>query len=85
MEDQHPVADLLHLGEQMRAQQDSRAALAGDLPDEREHLPLAGWIEPEQEIAAALRRLLAAEVPVLGLAVEGGRLSDAFLKMTEEK
>jgi hypothetical protein len=31
----------------------------------------------------AFRRLLSAEVPVLGFELEGGRLSDAFLAMTE--
>jgi ABC-2 type transport system ATP-binding protein len=63
---------------------DLRGASADGHVDELE-LTIPAGAEPEQEIAAALRRLLAAEVPVLGLAVEGGRLSDAFLKMTEEK
>ncbi|HEU4513259.1 MAG TPA: ABC transporter ATP-binding protein [Nocardioidaceae bacterium] len=37
---------------------------------------------PEQSSALALRCLLDAGVPVLGLSVEGGRLSDAFLAVT---
>jgi ABC-2 type transport system ATP-binding protein len=37
---------------------------------------------PEQSAATALRCLLDAGVPVLGLSVEGGRLSDAFLAVT---
>lgn len=37
---------------------------------------------PEQSSAQALRCLLDAGVPVLGLSVEGGRLSDAFLAVT---
>ncbi len=37
---------------------------------------------PEQSSAEALRCLLDAGVPVLGLSVEGGRLSDAFLAVT---
>ena len=33
----------------------------------------------------ALSRLLEAGVPVLGFALEGGRLSDAFLTVTEDR
>jgi len=51
-------------------------------PDELE-LTIAAGIDPELEAADALRRLLAADVPVLGFTLEGGRLSDAFLAMTE--
>ncbi len=38
---------------------------------------------PEKSSAAALRCLLDAGVPVLGLSLEGGRLSDAFLSVTQ--
>ena len=37
----------------------------------------------ERAIREALRVVLDAEVPVLGLELEGGRLSDAFLSVTE--
>jgi len=37
----------------------------------------------ETAAADALRRLLDADVPVLGFTLEGGRLSDAFLAVTE--
>ena len=37
---------------------------------------------PSASSAAALRCLLDADVPVLGLSLEGGRLSDAFLAVT---
>ena len=48
VEDQHVRADLLNLGQQMRAQQDGRTTLARDPADEREHLPLPGGIEPQR-------------------------------------
>jgi ABC-2 type transport system ATP-binding protein len=51
-------------------------------PDEI-RLRLPGDQPPEQSSAAALRCLLDAAVPVLGLSLEGGRLSDAFLAVTE--
>jgi ABC-2 type transport system ATP-binding protein len=37
----------------------------------------------EEDVRAALRALLDADIAVLGLELEGGRLSDAFLAMTE--
>jgi ABC-2 type transport system ATP-binding protein len=37
----------------------------------------------EDDVRAALGALLDARIPVLGLELEGGRLSDAFLAMTE--
>ncbi|TCN37653.1 ABC-2 type transport system ATP-binding protein [Kribbella orskensis] len=40
--------------------------------------------EPETAAAEVLRRLLDAGVPVLGFTLEGGRLSDAFLAVTED-
>ena len=46
-------------------------------------LRLPGDQPPEQSSAEALRCLLDAAVPVLGLTLEGGRLSDAFLAVTE--
>jgi ABC-2 type transport system ATP-binding protein len=42
-----------------------------------------GEVDPETMPAEALRRLLDAQVPVVGFELEGGRLSDAFLSMTE--
>jgi ABC-2 type transport system ATP-binding protein len=45
-------------------------------------LQLPGDEPPEKSSAAALRCLLDAGVPVLGLSLEGGRLSDAFLAVT---
>jgi ABC-2 type transport system ATP-binding protein len=44
---------------------------------------LPGDEPPEQSTSAALRCLLDAGVPVLGLTLEGGRLSDAFLAVTQ--
>src|SRR6185312_15633467 len=49
-EDQHPGADLLHLVEQMRAQQDGDAALTRDPAHEGEHLTLTRGIEPERRL-----------------------------------
>ncbi|HSS68667.1 MAG TPA: ABC transporter ATP-binding protein [Nocardioidaceae bacterium] len=57
-------------------------ATAASRPDEIGlTLPVDATIE--QSSTAALNTLLAADVPVLGLAFEGGRLSDAFLAVTE--
>jgi ABC-2 type transport system ATP-binding protein len=44
-----------------------------------------GEADREAMSAEALRLLLDAQVPVLGFELEGGRLSDAFLAMTEGK
>ena len=46
-------------------------------------LTFSGEADPEAMSAEALRRLLSADVPVLAFELEGGRLSDAFLAMTE--
>jgi ABC-2 type transport system ATP-binding protein len=46
-------------------------------------LRLPGDEPPEESTSAALRCLLDAGVPVLGLSLEGGRLSDAFLAVTQ--
>jgi ABC-2 type transport system ATP-binding protein len=46
-------------------------------------LTFSAEADPEARSAEALRLLLAAEVSVLGFELEGGRLSDAFLAMTE--
>jgi ABC-2 type transport system ATP-binding protein len=55
---------------------------AASRPDEVElSLPVESTLE--QSSTAALRSLLDAGVPVLGLTLEGGRLSDAFLAVTE--
>jgi ABC-2 type transport system ATP-binding protein len=39
----------------------------------------------DEDVRAALGALLDAHIPVLGLELEGGRLSDAFLAMTERR
>jgi ABC-2 type transport system ATP-binding protein len=59
------------------------AAQANGRPGELE-LTLEAEADPEAGVAEALRALLAADVPVVGLSLEGRRLSDAFLAMTEE-
>jgi ABC-2 type transport system ATP-binding protein len=41
-------------------------------------------VAPDTVASQTLRRLLEAGVPVLGFALEGGRLSDAFLSVTED-
>jgi ABC-2 type transport system ATP-binding protein len=46
-------------------------------------LTFSAEADPEAISGEAFRRLLSAEVPVLGFELEGGRLSDAFLAMTE--
>jgi len=46
-------------------------------------LRLPGDEPPEESTTVALRCLLDAGVPVLGLSLEGGRLSDAFLAVTQ--
>jgi ABC-2 type transport system ATP-binding protein len=56
---------------------------AGEHPGEV-MLGFAQGAAPEDSCADALGRLLAAGVPVLGLTLEGGRLSDAFLSLTGE-
>jgi ABC-2 type transport system ATP-binding protein len=43
---------------------------------------LAGDLEPSLASTTVLGSLLAADIPVLGLSFEGGRLSDAFLAVT---
>jgi ABC-2 type transport system ATP-binding protein len=45
-------------------------------------LTFSAEADPEAMSAEALRRLLGADVPVLGFELEGGRLSDTFLAMT---
>jgi ABC-2 type transport system ATP-binding protein len=47
-------------------------------------LVLPAGVAPEAGAADALSRLLGAGVPVLGFTLEGGRLSDAFLAVTQE-
>ena len=46
-------------------------------------LTFSAEADPEAMSGEAFRRLPSAEVPVLGFELEGGRLSDAFLAMTE--
>jgi ABC-2 type transport system ATP-binding protein len=58
------------------------AALDGRPEEVRLRLP--GDTPAEESSAAALRCLLDAGVPVLGFTLEGGRLSDAFLRVTRE-
>ena len=50
---------------------------------EEVELRLPGDEPPEESTTVALRCLLDAGVPVLGLSLEGGRLSDAFLAVTQ--
>lgn len=57
------------------------AAAANGRPGELELTLDAG--EVEMSAKEALRSLLDADIEVLGLTLEGGRLSDAFLAMTE--
>jgi ABC-2 type transport system ATP-binding protein len=60
----------------------SAAEALSDRHDEIE-VVLPAAQSAEEGAAAALRCLLDAGVPVLGFQVEGGRLSDAFLSVTE--
>ncbi|MEP6909218.1 MAG: ABC transporter ATP-binding protein [Actinomycetota bacterium] len=60
----------------------TRTAAEGARPDEVE-LTIPPGSRREALSADALRKLLAADIPVLGLELERGRLSDAFLEMTE--
>ncbi len=53
---------------------------SGDL-----ELTLPTSASPEDASSAVLARLLDHQVPVLGFSLEGGRLSDAFLAVTEER
>jgi ABC-2 type transport system ATP-binding protein len=59
------------------------AAVGNDHGGQLEMLIPVGVV-PETATAEALRCLLDAGVPVLGFTLEGGRLSDAFLAVTEE-
>jgi ABC-2 type transport system ATP-binding protein len=56
----------------------------GDHPGELV-LTMPTSIALDKAASLALSRLLEAGVPVLGFAVEGGRLSDAFLTVTEDR
>jgi ABC-2 type transport system ATP-binding protein len=47
-------------------------------------LTMPGGVAPDNAASLALRRLLEAGVPVLGFTLEGSRLSDAFLTVTED-
>jgi ABC-2 type transport system ATP-binding protein len=58
-------------------------AADGEGHSDQVELRLPGDQPPEESSAAALRCLLDAAVPVLGFSLEGGRLSDAFLAVTE--
>ena len=40
-------------------------------------------VDVDEASSGVLRELLGAEVPIIGFALESGRLSDAFLAMTE--
>jgi ABC-2 type transport system ATP-binding protein len=59
------------------------AAGTGDHWGEVE-LSMPAGVAPESAAAQVLGRLLEAGVPVLGFTLEGGRLSDAFLAVTED-
>ncbi|MEO8291006.1 MAG: ABC transporter ATP-binding protein [Gaiellaceae bacterium] len=58
-------------------------AAANGKPGEVDLILSAG--DAEAGATQALRALLEADIAVLGLVLEGGRLSDAFLTMTEER
>jgi ABC-2 type transport system ATP-binding protein len=60
------------------------SAVPGDRRDELV-LTLPSDLSPEAASAHVLRVLLDGDVPVLGFSLEGGRLSDAFLAVTEER
>ncbi|ONI74036.1 ABC transporter [Kribbella sp. ALI-6-A] len=47
-------------------------------------LSLPAGVEVETAATTAISRLIAAGVPVLGFSLDGGRLSDAFLAVTED-
>jgi ABC-2 type transport system ATP-binding protein len=59
------------------------AAGAPDGHRDEVELHLPGDAPPEESSTRVLRCLLDAGVPVLGLTLEGGRLSDAFLAVTQ--
>ena len=50
VEDKHLRADLLDLGEQVRAEEHRRAAFSRDPANEHEHLSLSGRVEPESRL-----------------------------------
>jgi ABC-2 type transport system ATP-binding protein len=47
-------------------------------------LSIPAGLEVEVAATQAIKSLIEAGVPVLGFSLEGGRLSDAFLAVTEE-
>lgn len=57
--------------------------MAAELRPGELELTFSAEADPEAMSGEAFRRLLSAEVAVLGFELEGGRLSDAFLAMTE--
>ena len=61
--------------------------ITAEAPEQGHHdeveLRLPGGVPPEESATRALRCLLDAGVPVLGMTLEGGRLSDAFLAVTQ--
>jgi ABC-2 type transport system ATP-binding protein len=75
--------DLLTRALDVLANSEVRAAAGGSDHGGEVRLSMPA-VDPEVAAAAALRRLLDADVPVLGFTLEGGRLSDAFLAVTED-
>jgi ABC-2 type transport system ATP-binding protein len=67
----------------LAALSDGEKVSAAELRPGELELTFSGEADPEAMSAEALRRLLSADVPVLAFELEGGRLSDAFLAMTE--
>jgi ABC-2 type transport system ATP-binding protein len=61
-----------------------RASAVGNDHGGRVELLIPVGVVPETATAGALRRLLDDGVPVHGFVLEGGRLSDAFLAVTED-
>jgi ABC-2 type transport system ATP-binding protein len=60
------------------------AAVTGNGRGGELELSLPADVPPDAAATQTLRRLLDAGVPVLGFTLEGARLSDAFLAVTEE-
>jgi ABC-2 type transport system ATP-binding protein len=67
------------------ARADLTAVAAGNGHRGEVELSFPSHMEPESAATRALQTLLAAGVPVLGFAMESGRLSDAFLAVTEDQ
>jgi ABC-2 type transport system ATP-binding protein len=72
-----------HMAPALAALSNGGKLTAAELRPGELELTFSAEADPELMSAEALRSLLGAEVSVLGFELEGGRLSDAFLAMTE--